>query len=127
LYVCVEGVLRTNMMGRCQSGWMADFSEYLPLDAVLHDGDAATVHNAFPALWAQVNRNATSPTDHAGDETVYFMRASATKSPVSGSLFWLGDQLVTWDGFDGLRTVVNGLTTAGLSGLSLMHSDLGGE
>ena len=73
---------------------MADFSEYLPLDAVLRNGDAATVHNALPDLWAQVNRNATSA-NVAHNDPVYFMRASSTQSPASGSLFWLGDQLVS--------------------------------
>ena len=38
---------------------MADFAEYLPYDAVLYGGNKASeVHNLFPQLWAQVNRQA---------------------------------------------------------------------
>lgn len=59
-------------------------------------------------------------------EAVFFMRSSHTKSPSYSTLFWLGDQLVTFDEFDGLRTTINGHLSAGLSGLSMVHSDIGG-
>ena len=42
------------------------------------------------------------------------------------SLFWLGDQLVTWDNYDGIKTALTGLLSSGLSGFSLNHSDIGG-
>lgn len=118
-------VIQQNMAQECQSGWMADFSEYIPFDAQLFNGNPDTVHNMFPKLWAEVNRNATGPASDP-DAPVFFMRASHTKSPEFSSLFWLGDQLVTWDEDDGLKTVLNGLISAGLSGLSLVHSDVGG-
>eukprot|EP00039_Didymoeca_costata_P016392 m.293249 g.293249 ORF g.293249 m.293249 type:complete len:101 (+) comp16388_c0_seq47:1807-2109(+) len=54
------------------------------------------------------------------------MRSSHTKSVAFSTLFWLGDQLVTWDEFDGLRTVVNGHISGGLSGIAFQHSDIGG-
>ena len=41
-------------------------------------------------------------------------------------LFWLGDQLVTWDAHDGIKTALIGLLSSGLSGFSLNHSDTGG-
>ena len=37
--------------------------------------------------------------------------------------FGIGDQLVTWDAFDGLQTVVPALITSGLSGYSMQHAD----
>ena len=54
------------------------------------------------------------------------MRASHTQSPKFSTLFWLGDQLVTFDEYDGLHSTVNGHLSAGLSGMSMMHSDIGG-
>merc|ERR1711924_325074 len=39
---------------------------------------------------------------------------------------WLGDQLTSWGGGDGLLSVVIGAMTAGLSGWSMQHGDLGG-
>jgi alpha-glucosidase len=42
-----------------QSGFMSDFGEYLPWDAVLSSGEpASTVHNAFPGLWSETCREA---------------------------------------------------------------------
>jgi len=34
--------------------------------------------------------------------------------------------LTSWDGFDGLKTVVTGLLSAGFAGFSLEHADIGG-
>ena len=61
----------------------------------------------------------------AGD-IVYFMRSGNTHSPSVTRLFWLGDQLVTWDSHDGLGTAIIGMLSSGLSGYSLTHSDIGG-
>ena len=39
------------------------------------------------------------------DGVVYFHRSGGQLSPTYSTLFWLGDQLVTWDAFDGIKTV----------------------
>ena len=54
-----QTVMQKNMMQRQISGWMSDFGEYLPFDAVLFNGSAAVLHNKFPQLWAKVNYDAT--------------------------------------------------------------------
>ena len=54
------------------------------------------------------------------------MRSSNLKSVKHTPLYWLGDQLVSWDNFDGLKTVLNGFLSSGISGHSLTHSDIGG-
>ena len=59
-------------------------------------------------------------------ETVYFMRSGNLRSPGVARLFWLGDQLVTWDSWDGLTTAITGMISSGYSGFSLTHSDIGG-
>lgn len=51
-------VIQDNMIGACSSGWMSDFGEYLPFDAVIANGDASTYHNLYPQRWAEVNRAA---------------------------------------------------------------------
>jgi alpha-glucosidase (family GH31 glycosyl hydrolase) len=40
---------------------------------------------------------------------------------------WLGDQLVSWDAHDGLKSALLGMVQGGLSGLSMSHSDIGGR
>ena len=107
------------------SGWMADFGEALPFDAVLASGSPMTAHNTYPEVWAQLNRQAL---EEAGrwQDSVIFSRSAYTQSPGKTRLFWLGDQLVTWDDRDGIKTALMGLLSSGLSGFSLNHSDTGG-
>lgn len=47
-------------------------------------------------------------------------------SPKYTSLFWMGDQLPTFDRYDGLHSALIGLLNGGMSGFSLGHSDIGG-
>jgi len=108
------------------SGWMNDFGEALPPDCILHSGaDPREYHNRFVEDWARVARTACAEADADGD-VVFFSRSGTTKSPGISSLFWLGDQTVTWDAYDGLASVVLGLISSGLSGFALNHTDIGG-
>jgi alpha-glucosidase (family GH31 glycosyl hydrolase) len=60
------------------------------------------------------------------NDTVFFHRASSAQSPRHAALFWAGDQLVSWDAYDGLQSAILGYLSGGLSGLALTHSDVGG-
>jgi len=122
----LKDVLREEVLGVGASGWMADFGEALPWDAVLHSGEpAATLHNRYPEMWARLNREVVEASERS-EELVFFTRAGYTRSPRWSTLFWLGDQLVSWDAHDGIKTAVTGLLSSGLSGYSLNHSDIGG-
>lgn len=118
-------VLVEEVAGVGATGWMADFGESLPFDAVLHDGDAHELHNAWPVLWAELNRQALEAAG-LGEQGVAFHRAGALRSPEHATLFWLGDQTVDFTDEDGLGSAVTGLLSAGLSGWTLTHSDTGG-
>ncbi|HET7839390.1 MAG TPA: alpha-glucosidase [Rectinemataceae bacterium] len=108
------------------SGWMADFGEYLPTDAVLSDGTSAEIaHNAWPAIWARCNREAVDASDRAS-EVLYFMRAGGPGSQLCCPMMWAGDQNVDWSDDDGLPSVITAALSAGLSGHGLNHSDIGG-
>ena len=123
----IKGVIKRELIGKGRaSGWMADFGEALPFDALLYEGaDPAEWHNRYPEVWAQVNREAIEEAGRA-DDIVFFNRSGFTRSPESATLFWMGDQLQTWDDYDGLKSVVIGLQSGGISGFSLLHSDTGG-
>ncbi len=120
-----QDVLRQNLLGVGASGWMADFGEGLPYDAVLFDGrTGAEYHNQYPVDWAQLNRQVV---DEATEiDPVFFTRAGFTQSPAYSTLFWEGDQLVSWDAQDGIQSAVTGLLSSGVSGLAFNHSDIGG-
>jgi len=108
------------------SGWMADFAEALPYNAVLSNGETGkTYHNEYPRAWAELNREAVQEADVEGD-FMFFSRSGNAFSPGVSTLFWIGDQLCSWDEFDGIKTVVPALLSSGLSGYSLQHTDTGG-
>ena len=107
------------------SGWMADFSEGLPLDVRLYEGDAASEHNRWPEHWAALNKSAL---EEAGkwEDSLVFHRSGNTQSASLARAFWLGDQTVTWDAHDGLASVLPGYLSSGLSGYTMQHADTGG-
>ncbi len=111
-------------------GWMADFGEGLPFDAVLASGTAHEWHNRYPEAWAAFNRRLRERLAERLGRTpgdfVTFFRAGYARSPRDARLFWLGDQTVTWDEHDGLRSALTGLLTSGFAGYSLQHGDVGG-
>ncbi len=120
--ILIEEVLGN---GRC-SGWMVDFAEALPFDAQLASGvDAATFHNLYPVEWMRLNREAVEEAERLGD-VLLFNRSGFTRTPSVSLLSWQGDQLTTWDKYDGLVSALHGLVSGGFSGVALNHSDTGG-
>jgi alpha-glucosidase (family GH31 glycosyl hydrolase) len=122
----IKDIIKGELIGNGASGWMADFGEGLPYNAVLFSGaDPKRYHNRYAEEWARVNREAISEAGR-GDDIVFFNRSGYTESPRYSTLFWVGDQLVDWDEHDGIKSAVTGLLSSGLSGYSLEHSDIGG-
>ncbi len=121
----IKGIIRKEMIETAGfKAWMADYAEALPLDAVLHTGEAESWHNRYPVEWARLNAEAIQ---EAGcTDCAFFMRSGYNGSTAYTPLFWEGDQLVTWDKYDGLASSVRGLLSSGLSGIALNHSDAGG-
>jgi len=122
----IKNIIKENLIGSGVHGWMADFGESVPYEAVPFSGESAsTFHNRYVELWAQINREVIEESGMSG-EIAFFNRAGFTRSPAQSTLFWLGDQNVTWDRHDGIKTAVTGLLSSGISGYSLNHSDIGG-
>lgn len=122
----IKSVIKEELINTGSDGWMADFGEALPYDAVLYSGESpVTYHNKYPVEWAKVNREAIQEAGR-GNDIVFFSRSGFTQSPKYTTLFWLGDQLVSWDEHDGIKTAVTGLLSSGLSGYAYNHSDIGG-
>ena len=120
-----KGVIRKNIIGMGFRGWMADFGEYLPADAVCAGGSGLQLHNAWPALWARCNREAVEEAGMLG-KCVFFMRAGAAGSQRSATLVWAGDQCVDWSEDDGLPSVITAALSLGMSGFGLHTCDIGG-
>lgn len=121
----LKELIRRELLGSGVSGWMGDFGEALPFDARLAAGDPRDAHNRWPELWAELQAEVVA---EAGldDEVVFFSRSGFTRSPGATRLFWLGDQLCSWDRHDGIKSALTGLLSSGISGFSLNHGDAGG-
>ena len=90
----IKDIIKGELIDSGASGWMADFGEGLPYDAVLFSGaDPKSYHNRYAEEWARVNREAIDEAGR-GDDIVFFNRSGYTKSPGYSTLFWVGDQLV---------------------------------
>ena len=107
-------------------GWMSDFGEALPFEAKLDNGlSGAEYHNRYGEEWIKVNREIRKAAGLEADG-VYFTRTATARSHGSASLYWLGDQMVTWDEHDGLKSSIAGLLSGGISGMAINHGDIGG-
>lgn len=104
-------------------GWMEDFGEYTPLDAVDARGRTGSAHhNVYVrdyhcGAWDFVRR--------AKRPIVRFQRSGWTGTAPCAQVVWNGDPSTTW-GFDGLTSAVWGGLGMGLSGIAFWGSDIGG-
>ena len=119
-------IIQQNMIDLGISGWMADFGEYIPVDAVFYNGKTGVeMHNEYPALWAKCNYEAIKERGMLG-EVVFFMRAGGVGNAKYCTLMWAGDQSVDFTIHDGLASTIPASLSLGLMGNGLTHFDLGG-
>ena len=102
-------------------GWMADFAEWLPTDAVLASGDAWTLHNAYPLLWQDVNRDVFADNDGS-----FFVRSGWLGTASRAPVVWVGDQRTSFDADDGFPTVVPLALGLAAGGVGAITHDIGG-
>jgi alpha-glucosidase (family GH31 glycosyl hydrolase) len=104
-------------------GWMEDFGEYTPVDAVAADGTRGDAgHNLYPVQYHcaayEFARKQSRP-------IVRFQRSGFTGAAPCAQVVWNGDPSTTWD-FDGLASAVKNGLDLGLSGFGIWGSDIGG-
>ncbi len=125
-YHWYKSLIKENMIGIGMSGWMADFGEYLPVDAVLYSGqDPQAIHNQWPAIWARMNAEAIEECG-VKDSVFFFTRAGHTGTITGSDMMWTGDQHVDWSVDDGLPSVIPATLSLAMSGYGIAHSDVGG-
>ncbi len=108
-------------------GWMGDYGEWLPSDAVLTGGSGLDLHASYSLLWQQAQRTAL---DNAiakdGVERLMFVRSGGFGTAALTDAFWAGDQRTDFEVDDGMPTVVPIGIGVGLSGISTFGSDIAG-
>jgi len=108
-----------------QSGWMQDFGEWLPFDAVLANGDAASFHNKYPIEWHRIAREVLEEAYPDGD-FVLLTRSGFTGEQEVAHVVWAADQEADFDENDGMPTVVTAALNIGFSGVPYFTHDIGG-
>ncbi|HUS27056.1 MAG TPA: TIM-barrel domain-containing protein [Kofleriaceae bacterium] len=104
-------------------GWMADFAEWLPHDAVLASGeDPMLVHNRYTVDWARMNKEMFASRPNG----IYFMRSAWLHSQPETMVMWAGDQQTDWSEGDGFPSVIPIGLGLGLTGFPYFGSDVGG-
>lgn len=109
-------------------GWMADFGEWLPTDAVLASNqDALSFHNQYPVEWARLNDQLLHDAEAAdGVERISFSRSAYLGAQRYTQVLWAGDQQTDWSDGDGLRSVIPMGIGLGLTGFPYFAHDVGG-
>ena len=106
-------------------GWMEDFGEYTPLDAVNSRGETGSAgHNRYVVDY-HCGAYDASRQRAGGRPLARFNRSGWTGAARCSQIVWNGDPTVGW-GFDGLESAVKNGLTMGLSGVSTWGSDIGG-
>jgi alpha-glucosidase len=118
------GVLGATMREDGLSGWLAEGGDDLPMDARLAAGNASDAHNSWPTRWAQLTRLAC---ERAGVPDCLVLQDSAAEhTPQFAGVFDQGRQITDWSEQDGLVSVLRGKLSAGLSGMAMVSSGVGG-
>lgn len=107
-------------------GWMADFGEWLPPDAVLASGEEPlAAHQRYPLEWMKLNSEVLAErTD--GRQRLFFARSGWLGSTAFTPVVWAGDQRTSFQRDDGLFTVLPMGLNLGLGGVSTYGHDIGG-
>ncbi len=104
-------------------GWMEDFGEYTPLDAVSADGATGTeFHNRYARDY---HCGVAAATADAGMPLARFVRSGWTGSAACSPIVWGGDPTTSF-GFDGLESSIYQALSMGTSGVGIWGSDIGG-
>lgn len=121
----VQGFMRDAVeMG--MDGWMADFAEWVPYDATLHDGrTGASYHNIYPIDWQRTSLELLEELRPSGDYVV-FTRSGHTFSPGEVQVVWPGDQEAEFEPYDGIATVLPAAINMGISGVPYFGHDIAG-
>ncbi len=109
-------------------GYMADFAEWLPQDAVLYSGeDAMARHNLYPVDWARLNKEILDDMyQEDGVDRLFFLRAAYLGSQPLVSVVWAGDQQTDFTTDDGMPSVIPMGIGLGVTGFPYFGSDIAG-
>lgn len=106
-------------------GWMEDFGEYVPPDAVMHDGsNGIQHHNEYCTIYHKTSHELTWPLK--GKDFAQFIRCGNIGTAPYARIVWGGDPSEDNSKADGLGAAISQGISMGLSGIAYWGSDIGG-
>lgn len=119
-----QGLLRTMLLETGYDGWMHDFGEYTPADAVFADGRTGDeLRNGYPTLYQQT---AAELCRAVKPDFSFFVRSGALGSNQWAPSAWPGDQHTDWSWDRGLPSIVPAGLSIGICGTNIWGPDIGG-
>jgi alpha-glucosidase len=107
-------------------GWMGDFCEWLPTDAVLADGTTGLhAHQRYPVECQKLHRDVLASMGD-GVERLVFVRSAWLGSQPLVQVMWAGDQQTDFSVGDGLASVIPIGIGLGITGFPYFAHDIGG-
>jgi alpha-glucosidase (family GH31 glycosyl hydrolase) len=105
-------------------GWMHDFGEYTPRDAVFADGRTGEeIRNLYPTLYQQTGAEACRA---AKPDFAFFVRSGYVGSNRWAPAAWPGDQHTDWSWDRGLPGIIPAALSVGICGTNTWGPDIGG-
>lgn len=121
----IKTVIKKHLIGIGLNGWMVDYGEYVPTNAVFHSGiSGEEFHNYSPTIWTKVNYDALKE-EKILNNVIFFTRSGYTGTSKYSVIHFSGDQRVDWDEKVGLPSVIPGAINMGLCGIGYYHFDIG--
>ena len=112
-------------------GWMADYGEWVAPDMVFSrvetNFNTSGMENYYSVFWAQLNDEILREAhpNNSGNY-LFFSRSGYLGSNKYLRVTWPGDQVTSFDQYDGLPSVIPYGTSLGLSGVSAFGPDIAG-
>jgi alpha-glucosidase len=107
-------------------GWMYDFGEYVPFDAVAASGmKGEELHNLYPVLYQKAAYERLEASSLRGD-WLTFVRSGYTGASRWSPMVWAGDPAASFESSDGLPSMVRAGINIGVSGVPNWGGDIGG-
>ena len=110
-------------------GWMADFAEWMPPEALLHDGSSGLdAHNRYPVEYQKMHQELLDDFAASGgrSDTAVFVRSAWLGSQPLVSVVWAGDQQTDFSPGDGYPSVIPMGIGLGITGFPFYAHDIGG-
>ncbi|TFG28429.1 MAG: alpha-glucosidase, partial [Promethearchaeota archaeon] len=122
----MKNIIKNNMLSIGLAGWMHDYGEYLPTDAVLHSGiSAEEYHNQYPVEFAKMAHEILKENEKL-ENIFIFYRSGFSHVSKYMMCYFSGDQLVEWDEGMGIPTVIPCGISVGICGIGYYCYDIGG-